>query len=114
MLRLELDAVWCLALLSQMIMLSVPGKPFSYTGKGTTRRQVIIKEYTTEIEAMYDSSVALTEIAAPQSWSQSDTLHFVRSVIRKVLGDVGDGVDIFQSGCDRYECSYPQTSAWRC
>ena len=85
-----------------MIMFTVPSKPFSYTGKGTTRRHAIIKEYDPEIEALYQASANRKEITAPSSWGASNTLHFVRAVVNKALGrEVEDGVDLFQSGCDR-------------
>ena len=84
-------------------MFPVPSKPFSYTGKGTTRRHAIIKDYEPEIDALYETSAAHKDIAAPTSWDQESILDFVRSVIRKGLGlEVEDGIDLFQSGCDRF------------
>ena len=86
----------------QMIMFTIPSKPFSYTGKGTTRRHAIIKEYDPEIDALYQASVTHKDIVAPSSWDASSTLRFVRAVVHKALGrEVEDDVDLFQSGCDR-------------
>ena len=85
-----------------MIIFSVPSKPFSYTGKGTTRRQAIIKEYAQEIEALYQEDTTFKEIATPSVWDQPNTLRFVHSVIQKGLGhEVEPDIDLFQTGCDR-------------
>ena len=72
-----------------MIIFALPNKPFSYTGKGTARRQAIIKEYDPEIEALYQDSEMLAEVTPPSCWDASSTLDFVRSVVQKVLGQIG-------------------------
>ena len=89
-------------------MFSLPGKPFTYSGKGMARRPAIINEYAEEIDALYDmvSNTTEGEFEAPTSWSETETLHFVRSVVFTALGrDVADGVDLFQFGCDRFVIS---------
>lgn len=85
-------------------MLALPHKPFTYTGKGTARRQAIINDYAAEIDALYkaNESTTHTELQPPAEWSEAGTRAFVRSVVHKALGRfVDDGADVFQFGCDR-------------
>ena len=88
-----------------MIIFVSPSKPFTYTGKGTTRRHAIIKEYEEEINDLYIrfSSPSQVEITPPPTWNEVETTTFVRSVVRKAVGgDIKDGLDIFQFGGDRF------------
>ncbi len=86
------------------IIFSSPDKPFTYTGKGTARRQAIINEYQPEIEAMFEA-IAISshsEVDLPSSWSKTETLRFIRNVVHTVLErDIADDADIFQFGGDR-------------
>lgn len=91
-----------------MILLAAPSKPFSLTSKNTPRRQIIIKDYEDEINALYDTVEQSTQ-AAPGvtvvGWDEIETRIFVRAVVTKVLvgrGNLGDEDDLFQLGCDRY------------
>ncbi len=87
----------------EMIIFSSPSKPFTYTAKGTARRQVVIDDYAREIEALYNATTTgRSEVVAPSDWSDGQTLNFVREVVKTALRrDVEDEVDIFQYGCDR-------------
>ena len=87
-----------------MILVSSPGKPFTYTAKNTARRQAILKDYEPEVEALYQAveETAQAELEPPQSWDLGGSRHFVRTVVNKVLSaDVSDDDDIFRKGCDR-------------
>ena len=87
-----------------MILVAKPGKPFTYTGKNTARRQAILADYEPEIEEVYVRVAETTQsdIAPPSSWTTASSVDFVRAVVNKVLSHpVRDLVDIFQSGCDR-------------
>ncbi|KAI5119730.1 hypothetical protein M0805_008660 [Coniferiporia weirii] len=87
----------------EMIIVSSPSKPFSYTAKNTARRQFIIDDYEEEIEAAYKavSESTRSDIPLPPNWELPHALDFVRSVTEKVMKrTVTVEVDIFQSGCD--------------
>ena len=91
----------------EMVMLATPAKPFTYTAKGTARRQAIIADYEAEIAELYErygKDVAASDVSISPltSCHEEDVLRFVESVIRAALGrDIPDTVDVFQSGCDR-------------
>ncbi|KAJ3522383.1 hypothetical protein NM688_g8882 [Phlebia brevispora] len=91
-------------LFQEMIVVTSPSKPFTYTAKNTPRRHAIIKEYEQEIEKTYakvDES-AQSDLSAPSSWTFPNTLDFVRAVVNKVLErEISDTDDLFISGGDR-------------
>ncbi|PSR72124.1 hypothetical protein PHLCEN_2v12004 [Hermanssonia centrifuga] len=90
------------------IILSTGEKPFTYTAKGTARRQVVIDDYAREIEALYNATTTgRSEVVAPSDWSDGQTLNFVREVVKTALRrDVEDEVDIFQYGCDSLQATW--------
>lgn len=91
-------------IIRQMILVSTPSKPFTYTAKSTARRQAIINDYADEIEALYTAIDETTQshILPPSAWTHDETLNFVRAVVTKVLKrSIEDTDDIFQHGCDR-------------
>lgn len=98
-----------------MILVTSPSKPFSFTAKGTPRRQIIIKEYDPEIEAIYaaaDETTQASEVSPPESWKLLDVLDFVRLVVGRVAKTaLADTDDFFQKGCDR---SVPHYLEFRC
>ena len=101
----------CLCL--QMIIVSKPEKPFTYTAKGTPRRPAIINEYQPEIEALYATVDETTQahLPPPRSWNPTQTIDFVRSVVHEVMKrQVADEDDLFQRGCDRYVRRSPSPS----
>lgn len=88
-----------------MILVSSPSKPFTYTAKNTARRQAIIAEYAAEIDALYAEVQKTTQphIALPAEWTRENVLGFVRVIVTEVMERaIGDTVDMFESGCDRY------------
>lgn len=87
-----------------MIIVSSPGKPFTYTAKNTARRQAIIYDYAPEIEALYRTVAESmkADLVPPASWSFPHVLDFVRSAVRKVFTvSVDDTEDLFRRGCNR-------------
>jgi hypothetical protein len=87
-----------------MIIVASPPKPFVYTAKMTARRQAILKDYDSEINALYDTveKTSQVDIPIPAEWTLSQSLDYVRHVLHKVMTqNVADDVDIFQHGCDR-------------
>ena len=77
----------------------------AHTAKGTTRRQIIIADYTEEIDALYATAKteSLSHISAPKAWTHEEILPYIRQIVTTVLHEEApDGVDIFQYGCDRY------------
>jgi hypothetical protein len=97
-------------LFEQMILVSSPTRPFALTAKLTARRQAVIAEYESEIDALYD---AVNETAQavkyfPNEWTEQSSLEFARNLIGSVLKvPVKDDDDIFQYSCDRFR---PSTS----
>lgn len=89
-----------------MITASSSEKPFTYTAKGTTRRQAIIADYAEEIDALYTSAKdkAFTEIPPPITWDYEAIIAYVRQLVHSVLNrHIQDDDDMFQYGCDRYD-----------
>jgi hypothetical protein len=88
-----------------MVLVASPSKPFTYTGKGTPRRQAILNDYRPEIEALYaavDES-AQPQVPLPTNWSNNNALEFVRATVSNVMNKcMEDEDDFFQHGCDRY------------
>lgn len=93
-----------------MILVTSPTKPFIFTAKGTPRRQYMIKEYDSEIEALYAAAAETTqadEVSPPKSWELPDVLDFVRLVVVRVTKAIfADSDDLFQRGCDRFVPRY--------
>ena len=87
-----------------MILVTSPAKPFAYTAKGNPRRQAMINNYEPEITALYAAvdETSQSHVDPPTSWSDSDSLDFVRTIVSNVMNQpVGDTDDLFQHGCDR-------------
>ncbi|KAK0205437.1 acetyl-CoA synthetase-like protein [Desarmillaria ectypa] len=88
-------------LFKEMIIFSDPSKPFSFNEKGLPKRAVVLKEYESEIEALYDTVEDSVEIDPPLSWSPIASLAFIRAVVNNTLNHpVDDNDDIFEHGCD--------------
>jgi hypothetical protein len=98
-------------LFKEMVLVESSAKPFTYTAKNTPRRQAIINEYEPEIDAAYQAvrESSQTDVPSPEEWDEISILHFVRAIVQRVMGkEVGDDVNLFEHGCDRYvslECS---------
>ncbi|KAI0298355.1 acetyl-CoA synthetase-like protein [Multifurca ochricompacta] len=100
-------------LTTQMITVADPSKPFVYTAKMTTRRQAILKDYETEIEALYSIVEQTSQVDAPlpSEWTLSQSLYYVRQIVHKVMGQkVADSADVFQHGCDSLQSTYIRNS----
>ncbi|KAI0795718.1 hypothetical protein C8Q75DRAFT_711913 [Abortiporus biennis] len=105
-------------LFKEMIMVSLPSKPFTHTAKRTVRRPAVIKEYEPEIEALYQKveNTANLEIngeaeagsaGVVQEWNFDNTIEFVRKVVVNVLEhSVKDEDDLFQHGCDSLQATW--------
>jgi len=87
-----------------MILVSSPRKPFTLTAKLTARRQAVIAEYESEIDALYDAVDETAQAVKyfPNEWTEQTSLDFARNLIGGVLKvPVKDDDDIFQHSCDR-------------
>ncbi|KAJ3532133.1 hypothetical protein NM688_g7469 [Phlebia brevispora] len=97
----------------EMITVSAPEKPFTYTAKNTPRRHAIIREYEPEIEALYAAVDESTQadLVPPPSWNAASAKAFVRAVVTRVLDhDLADTDDLFHSGCDRHVATWIRNS----
>ncbi|EKM51198.1 uncharacterized protein PHACADRAFT_103930 [Phanerochaete carnosa HHB-10118-sp] len=100
-------------LFKEMIIVSSPAKPFTYTAKGTPRRPAIINEYQPEIEALYATVDETTQahLLPPRSWTLPHAIEFVRSTVQEVMTRyVLDTDDLFQKGCDSLQATWIRNS----
>ncbi|EED77747.1 predicted protein, partial [Postia placenta Mad-698-R] len=96
-------------LFKEMILVTRPTKPFSYTAKHSIRRGAIIRDYEDEIAALYDTvdASAQSSIQPPTDWALPATIEYVRTVVGKVMvHPVTDNDDVFQHGCDSLQATY--------
>ncbi|KAK0453915.1 hypothetical protein EV421DRAFT_1730853 [Armillaria borealis] len=88
----------------QMIIVTKPGRPLTYTAKNTVRRQAALNDYSAEIETLYKTVEDSTQagILPPLEWDGTSTQEFVRNVVLQTLTrQIPDNADLFQHGCDR-------------
>ncbi|KAI0091717.1 hypothetical protein BDY19DRAFT_904330 [Irpex rosettiformis] len=100
----------------EMIIVSTPNKPFAYTAKNTPRRQSIIDDYDSEIDALYSEveQTAQADVKPPSIWDLAHVTPFVREVIQSVLTrTVEDTDDIFVKGCDSLQATYIRNTLLR-
>ncbi|KAF7984474.1 hypothetical protein HWV62_14586 [Athelia sp. TMB] len=100
----------------KMIIVTSPEKPFQYTVKRTPRRSVVLNDYAKEIEKLYAAVDETTQshIEPPTTWSESESLHYVNSVVGKVMKKhVGRSDDIFQHGCDSLQSAWIRNTLLR-
>ncbi|EGN93439.1 hypothetical protein SERLA73DRAFT_172085 [Serpula lacrymans var. lacrymans S7.3] len=103
-------------LFKEMIIVSKPSKPFTYTAKNTARRQAILDDYEEEINAVYDAVEESTQatIAPPAQWDLASTTEFIRGVMSSVLSrNVSDYDDVFQHGCDSLQATWIRNTILR-
>ncbi len=87
-----------------MVVIASPTKPFSYTGKGTVRRQAALQLYEEEIEVAYTLVQESTrqDVPLPKSWDVLNATAYVRSLVGKLLQRrIRDDADLFEHGIDR-------------
>ncbi|KIJ53176.1 hypothetical protein M422DRAFT_775837 [Sphaerobolus stellatus SS14] len=104
-------------LFKEMIILSKPSKPFLLTGKRTLRKGAIIKEYSDEIDELYQTveESSRSEVPIPdiqpdsRGWSAEATLRYVQAVVEDIMklsSTVDLDSDLFQLGCDSLLATY--------
>ncbi|KAI0050775.1 acetyl-CoA synthetase-like protein [Auriscalpium vulgare] len=96
-------------LFKEMIIVSIPSKPFEYTAKGTPRRPAVLRSYEPEIDALYTAvqTASQTDIGPPGTWNEAETRSFLRAVVGSVLkSDIGDEDDLFLAGCDSLKATF--------
>lgn len=100
----------------EMILVSSPSKPFTFTAKNSVRRQAVIQEYDDEIKAIYFAvdETGRADIPSPTAWDSAKTLGFIRAVVQKVMKkEVQDGDDFFQHGCDSLQATWIRNTILR-
>ena len=83
-----------------MITLTMPGKPFIRTAKGSVMRQASYRLYQNEIELLY----ATDDIQTLAELNDTQVMHILRNALRSVLGSraeaLADDTNIFGLGAD--------------
>ena len=99
-----------LSIVLQMIMLTNPSKPLEYTAKGTPRRQVCIKAYADEIDALYRrvEESSQVDLPPPRNWTPTTVRQFVEDVVKKVTKNdaIKPDDDLFLQGCDSLQVTW--------
>ncbi|KAM5541012.1 hypothetical protein V8D89_005323 [Ganoderma adspersum] len=94
----------------EMIMLTSPNKPLEYTAKGTPRRQICIKAYTDEIDALYKrvEESSQVDLPPPRNWTPTTVRQFVEDVVKKVTKNdaIKPDDDLFLQGCDSLQVTW--------
>lgn len=89
-----------------MIIVTSPSKPLPVNPtKNTVIRALATAAYEQEIIDSYDafSLAEGGEFQPPATWELTDTVAFIRKVVRTVVPDLpSDNDDLFNYGCDRY------------
>ena len=92
-----------------MIITTHPSKPFTYNPKGAPKRNPILADYDSEIEALYK---AVAEglggtVEAPKEWTLDASMAFTRDVVQSSLKHLpNDGDDLFDHGCDSLQATF--------
>jgi len=95
-----------------MILVSREEKPFVYSAKGDPRRKVVIADYETEIEELYQTveDTTISGLNSPTTLLLEESIEYVRAVVLGVMmTTLGDDDDIFAHGCDRFDRPPPPT-----
>ncbi|KAI1786493.1 acetyl-CoA synthetase-like protein [Ganoderma leucocontextum] len=103
-------------LFKEMIIVTSPGKPFSYNIKGYPRRTWILKDYQEEIDTLYTvvEESAQSDVVGPVEWNTESTRMFLRTVVEKVLRkSIPDGADFFRNGCDSLQATWIRNTILR-
>ncbi|KAK0238145.1 hypothetical protein EDD85DRAFT_921521 [Armillaria nabsnona] len=100
----------------EMVLVSSPSKPFTYTTKNTARRLPVIEDYEDEIQALYDTveDNILPDILSPCEWNATSVVGFIRAVVRHILKQpLSDEDDLFEYGCDSLQATWIQNTLLR-
>ncbi|KAI0719505.1 acetyl-CoA synthetase-like protein [Cerioporus squamosus] len=100
----------------EMILVTSPAKPFAYNIKGYPRRNIILREYHDDIEALYAQveQSAQSDVVAPVNWDLADTHAFVRTVVQRVVKrPLADDADLFRNGCDSLQATWIRNTILR-
>ncbi|PIL37207.1 hypothetical protein GSI_00900 [Ganoderma sinense ZZ0214-1] len=103
-------------LFKEMIIVTSPGKPFSYNIKGYPRRSWILKDYQEEINTLYTvvEESAQSDVVGPSQWNTESTYTFLRTVVEKVLRkSIPDNADFFRNGCDSLQATWIRNTILR-
>ncbi|KAF8889040.1 acetyl-CoA synthetase-like protein [Infundibulicybe gibba] len=101
-------------LFKEMILVTHPSKSFPLTPKGAPRITLILSDYATEIDNLYNAVEEASVGEGPEEWTPEATLNFVRSTVGSVMkSQVSDKDDIFASGCDSLQATWIRNSITR-
>ncbi|KAK0453913.1 hypothetical protein EV421DRAFT_2007167 [Armillaria borealis] len=103
-------------LFKEMIIVTKPGRPLTYTAKNTVRRQAALNDYSAEIETLYKTVEDSTRagILPPLEWDGTSTQEFVRNVVLQTLTrPIPDNADLFQHGCDSLQAIWIRNTLFR-
>ncbi|KAG7441935.1 acetyl-CoA synthetase-like protein [Guyanagaster necrorhizus] len=89
----------------EMIIVTHPSKPFTFTVKGTLRRGAILEAYSKEIDGAYEAvdNISPSNIPVPQKWSIDEITEWIRRIVHTLLCtdvQISDEQDLFALGVD--------------
>ncbi|EJC99103.1 acetyl-CoA synthetase-like protein [Fomitiporia mediterranea MF3/22] len=106
-------------LFKEMIIVASPCKPFTYTAKGSPRRQATLDDYAAEIESAYaavDES-SQDDIPGPTDWTLTSTEKFIRTVVERTMKTQNECIlndaDLFELGLDSLQATWIRNSILR-
>ncbi|EJD40563.1 acetyl-CoA synthetase-like protein [Auricularia subglabra TFB-10046 SS5] len=98
----------------EMILVVSPSKPFFINQtKFTAVRSVVIADYESEIDAVYDEfeQAAQPNFPPPPDWEEENALPFVRRLVATFVTEVKtDEQDLFDVGCDSLKAAQIQNN----
>ncbi|KAI0677488.1 acetyl-CoA synthetase-like protein [Trametes maxima] len=100
----------------EMILVTSPLKPFTYTMKGFPQRVKILNNYREEIETLYADleEHAQSDVPPPSAWDAENTAAFLRAAVEQVLQQaIAYDADFFRSGCDSLQAAWIRTTIVR-
>ncbi|KII90242.1 hypothetical protein PLICRDRAFT_40443 [Plicaturopsis crispa FD-325 SS-3] len=106
------DAPTFSRIFKEMIIVTTPGKPLPRTPKGTVQRKIALKEYESEITALYDTIDAASTsggaVEPPLTWSADHVERFLVEQSRDIHEgrEISSETDLFGQGFDSLSATF--------
>lgn len=88
-------------LFKEMITVTYADRPLPRTAKGTIRTGAALRDYASEIDAVYDAfeQVGQSSVAVPEKWDLTTVTAFVQDVVKETIDtEAAQNADIFALG----------------